>query len=126
MRTPRVFQDDRDIIEMVSGADLSALEDTFVNTNAAGKVVGAAAGEVALGVLRNAPGAADLKALVQVRGIATVNAEEALSVLDILKVGAAGGALIATTTTHPVATAIEDSLISTPVQVHLGAVTVTV
>jgi hypothetical protein len=124
MRTPSVFKNDRDIEEMVAGADLSALEDTFLIGQAAGTVTGAGAGVVSIGVLRNAPAAAGVRALVQTRGQCYVNAEEALSAQDVLMVGAAGGAKIATSGNFPVAVALEDSLISTPCRVLLGGPTV--
>ena len=86
MRTPRVFQDDRDQIRLVAGAALGALEDTFVKTNAAGTVIAATAGGTALGVLRNAPASGE-PAQVQIRGIASVNAEEAITAGDAIMVG---------------------------------------
>jgi hypothetical protein len=94
MRTPKVFQDDRDIQELTAGADLSALQDLAVKASATG-VVAAGAGELAVGILRNAPAAAGLKALVQTTGVATINGEAAITANDPVQVGAAGGVVTA-------------------------------
>jgi hypothetical protein len=125
MRTTQKFTQDATTIRGIAGVDLSALKDTFVMTNAAGEIIVATATDLAIGVLKNAP-VAGAEAIVQISGVCSVNAEEAISAMDILAVGTAGGALIALTTDFPVAVALEDSLISTDVQILLGSVTVKV
>lgn len=123
MRTEKLFEHEVATIKLLAGADLSALKDTFVMCDAAGDVIAATAGLVALGVLQNAP-TTGLEAIVQISGICVVNAEEALSAMDVLMVGTAAGALIATSTDFPVGFAVEDSLISTDVRIMLKNVTV--
>lgn len=53
----------------VASGDLSALQGTFVKLSAANTVAGAGAGEKAIGVLINAPGAAGRAATVALQGI---------------------------------------------------------
>lgn len=65
-------------ISRKAGADLSAAQFKFVSVDANGEVVVAGAGDFAIGVLQNNPGAGEL-ATVRVAGISKVKADAAIA-----------------------------------------------
>ncbi len=95
-------------ISLNAAADLSALQFTFVTTNAAGKCAAAGAGANATGVLMNKP-LADHAATIGTNGIVKVKAGAAFTAGVKLMVDATGRAITATGGNHVAAMSMESA-----------------
>lgn len=77
-------------ISLAAGADLSALQYTFVTVNSSGQCVAAAANSLALGVLQNNPVAGEA-ATVAISGETKIKLGATLTPSAQVEVGATGG-----------------------------------
>lgn len=83
-------------ISLAAGADLSALQYTFVTVNSSGLCVAAAANSLALGVLQNNPVAGEA-ATVAINGETKIKLGATLAPAAVVEVGATGGKAAAAT-----------------------------
>lgn len=111
-----------------AGADLSALQYTFVKLNTAGRVVAATtAGEKVIGVLFNAPRAGQACEIVH-HGIVPVKANAAIATTGLIMTSATGKAVTAATTGSTIVgyaletAAAADEIISAFVNCGVGVV----
>jgi len=82
--------DTQNKVSIVAGADLSALQYTFVKLNSSGAVVAVSAiGDVVLGVLQNAPTSGKI-AEVTVHGVTKIKASAAITLPAVLGTTTAG------------------------------------
>jgi hypothetical protein len=84
-------------ISLTAGADLSALQYTFVGVNSSGQCVAASANALAVGVLQNNPLSGEA-ATVAINGETKIKLGATLAPAAIVEVGAAGVAAAATGT----------------------------
>jgi hypothetical protein len=99
-------KDNTQSVTLIAGADLSALQYTFVTLNSAGQVVAPGAGAGVVGVLQNDP-ASGQAALVDIAGITKVVAGAAITTGARVMTTSAGKAITGTATNNLLGIALE-------------------